>query len=88
MEKGLTGNRRVAIRNFYGPGANIYADELGWQKTDKEEARSLVSKEIWDYFICKVGLNISFYFPENDTFYGVHTEEIPCVFINFHGIES
>ena len=32
MEKELTGNRRVAIRDFYGPGANIYADELGWQK--------------------------------------------------------
>lgn len=74
---GIKGKRQVAIADFYGPGGNIYADQLGWQGEDKKEARSFVSKEIWDYFICLVGLNISFYFPENDTFYGLHTEEIP-----------
>ena len=76
MEK-VNGTRKIAIKDFYGPGESIYADQLGWQEADKKEARSLVSKEIWDYFICLVGLNISFYYPENDTFYGLHTEEIP-----------
>lgn len=77
MGKEIIGKRRIAIRDFYGPGENIYIDQLGWQNADKKEARSLISKEIWEYFVCQVGLNISFYFPENDTFYGLHTEEIP-----------
>ena len=79
MEK-IKVNRRIAIPNYYGPGRNIYEDQLGWQEDDKKEARSVVSKEIWDYFICLVGLNISFYYPGNDTFYGLHTEEYPYTF--------
>lgn len=77
MGKEIIGKRRIAIRDFYGSGENIYVDQLGWQDSEKKEARSLISKEIWEYFICTVGMNISFYFPENDTFYGLHTEEIP-----------
>lgn len=77
MGKEIIGTRRIAIPDFYGTGENIYIDQLGWQSAEKKEARSLISKEIWEYFICIVGLNISFYFPENDTFYGLHTEEIP-----------
>lgn len=77
MGKKIIGKRRIAIPDFYGRGNNIYIDQLGWQVAEKKEARSLISKEIWEYFICIVGLNISFYFPENDTFYGLHTEEIP-----------
>ena len=73
----IIGKRQIVIPNFYGMDKNIFADQLGWQDAEKKEARSLISKEIWDYFICIVGLNISFYFPENDTFYGLHTEEIP-----------
>ncbi|MDE7442390.1 MAG: hypothetical protein K2M69_09535 [Muribaculaceae bacterium] len=69
--------RRIAIPNFYGENEPIYKDQLGWQEAEKKEAGSLVSKEIWDYFVCLVGLNISFYFPENDTYYGLHTEEVP-----------
>lgn len=76
----VNGKRRVAIKDFYGPGSDIYADQLGWQEADKKEARSLISKEIWDYFVCTMGLNISFYYPGNDTFYGLHTEEIPYTF--------
>lgn len=73
----IKADRRIVVRDYYGPGQNLYADELGWRSDDKKEAGSLISKEIWEYFICTVGLNISFYFPENDTFYGLHTEEIP-----------
>lgn len=73
----VSGNRRVAIKDFYGLGEHIYVDQLGWQAEDKREARTLVSKEVWDYFVCLEGLNVAFYFPENDTFYGLHTEELP-----------
>lgn len=70
-------NRKIAISDFFGKEEHVFTDQLGWQLAEKKEAGSLVSCEIWHYFICIVGLNISFYYPENDTFYGLHTEEIP-----------
>ena len=30
---------------------NIYKDQLGWRKEDREEARSNVSKEIFEYAV-------------------------------------
>ena len=41
------------------------------------EASSLVSKEIFDFEVVQVGLNLAFYYVDNDTFYGIHTEHIP-----------
>lgn len=76
---GKRNNWQTPCRNpgFLWSGGEHLADQLGWQDAEKKEARSLISKEICEYFICTLGLNISFYFPENDTFYGLHTEEIP-----------
>lgn len=28
------GKRRIAIPDFYGPGENIYVDQLGWQDAE------------------------------------------------------
>lgn len=69
--------RKIAVENFYGEGKHIYIDELGWRPDERREARSSVSKEIFDFEIVKVGLNLSFYYIDNDTFYGIHTEELP-----------
>ncbi len=41
-------NRTVVINNFFGDGEHLYEDQLGWTKREKTEARSLVSKEIWN----------------------------------------
>lgn len=64
---------------FY-KGYPIYRDQLGWQPEQFREARSFVSKEIFDYEIVRVGLNLSFYYFDNDTFYGLHTERFPIEF--------
>ena len=69
--------RKIAIENFYGEGKHIYVDQLGWQPEERREARSSVSKEIFDFEIVQVGLNLSFYYLDNDTFYGIHSERIP-----------
>ena len=42
-----------------------------------KEARTLVAREAFQYHVEKVGLNLAFYYPETDTFYGIHTETIP-----------
>lgn len=51
-----TGNRKVVLENFYGEGKHLYEDELGWWPQSKEEAHSLVSRDIFEYEIVKVGL--------------------------------
>ena len=40
--------RKIAVENFYGDGKHIYVDELGWRPEERQEARSSVSKEIFD----------------------------------------
>lgn len=72
--------REIAVKDYAGPGNHLYKDQLGWTNCDKEEAHSLVSKDVWDYQVCLIGLNIAFYYPGNDTFYGLHTEMWPHVF--------
>lgn len=72
--------RIIAIENFYGPGKHVYEDQLGWGKEEKREARSFVSKEIFEFEIIRVGFNLAFYYIDNDTFYGLHTERLPIEF--------
>jgi len=69
--------RNTVLRNFFGEGEDLYEDQLGWSKREKKEARSLVSKEIFYFEVVIVGLNLAFYYVDNDTFYGIHTECTP-----------
>ena len=69
--------RKVVIENFFGEGEHLYEDQLGWSKREKLDARSFVSKEICDYEVVQVGLNLAFYYVDNDTFYGIHSECLP-----------
>ena len=68
---------KVLIENFWDKGKHLTAGQLGWQRPEKEEARSLVSKEIFEFEVVEVGWNMSFYYLDNDTFYGIHSECIP-----------
>lgn len=70
-------NRTVAVEDFFGENEPLYVDQLGWTAREKQEARSFVSKEIFEFEVVKVGLNLAFYYVDNDTFYGIHTECIP-----------
>lgn len=68
---------KIVLRDFFNKGEHLYEDDLGWSKWEKQEARSFVSKEIFDFEIVLVGLNLAFYYVDNDTFYGIHTECLP-----------
>lgn len=67
-------NRKIAIPNFYGKGNHIYEDELGWTAEDRREARTNVSKEIFEFQVLNVRWNLTFYYIDNDTFYEVFGE--------------
>lgn len=69
--------RKIVLPNFYGEGENIYADQLGWQLDTKQEAGSVVSREIFRFEVEEVGLNLAFYYLDDDTFYGIHRERYP-----------
>lgn len=69
--------RKVVLRNFYGEGEHIYADELGWRLDMKKEAGSVVSRDIFYYQVVETGLNLVFYDLDDDTFYGIHREQYP-----------
>ena len=66
--------RAIAIKDFYSPGEHIYEDQLGFREIMLNEARTLVAREAFKYHVEEVGLNLAFYYPENDTFYGIHRE--------------
>lgn len=72
-----TAERNVVVENFFGENEPLYEDQLGWTDREKAEARSFVSKEIFHFEVVLVGLNMAFYYVDNDTFYGIHTECTP-----------
>lgn len=61
-------NRKIAIPNFFGEGKHAYEDQIGWFEGDRKEARSNVSREVFEYNM-RIGRNLTFYFIDNDTFY-------------------
>ena len=69
--------RKIALKDFYGEGLHIYEDQIGWDEQNRREARSMVSKEIYDFFVTDMGLNLGFYYIDGDTFYGIHRERYP-----------
>ena len=73
----ISRNRKIAIEDFRGPGKHVYEDELGFRERMLSQARTLVAREAFRYHIEEVGLNLAFYYPETDTFYGIHTESLP-----------
>ena len=69
--------RKIVLRDFYGDGEHIYEDMLGWIEENKREARSLVSKEIYDFYVTRAGLKLGFYYLDDDNFYGIDVEVWP-----------
>lgn len=69
--------RKVIIENFFDDGEHLYADQLGWSKREKQEARSFISKKIFEFEVVTVGLNLAFYYVDNGNFYGIHAESVP-----------
>jgi hypothetical protein len=73
----------VIVHDFFGEGQNLEAYQLGWNLDSKLEAKSCVSKKIFDFYIEEMGMNMIFYYVEDGNFYGIHTEICPTPFFRF-----
>ena len=60
----------------YGGGCKAIIDDA-WRLRRKTEAPKCTSKEVFDYHVVEVGLNLAFYYIDDDTFYGIHSEQYP-----------
>lgn len=69
MEKRL--DRKIVVPDFYEGGDHVYEDDLGWPEYDRKEARSNVSKEIFNVQVLRRNFNVTFYYVDNDTFYAI-----------------
>ena len=66
--------RKIVVPNFYGENEHLYEDNLGWNISERQEARSNVSKHIFEHRIIEQCLNIMFYYVDNDSFYKIFGE--------------
>ena len=73
----LKKERKIVLRDFYRDGKHVYEDMLGWREINKEEARSMVSREIYDFYVTRAGLKLGFYYLDDDSFYGINREDWP-----------
>lgn len=72
--------RKIIIKDFDGPLQHLYEDMLGWQYAQKEEVKSSVSRVIFETYVIDWAHNFSFYYIDNDTFYGFHAQGNPIYF--------
>lgn len=76
-------DREIICPKFFGDGEPLYKDQLGWDQDSRLEAKSSVSKKIFNYFVVETGMNMVFYNADDGHFYGIHTELIPTPVFRF-----
>lgn len=73
-------NRKI-IENFWAVGFNgdkaVYANDLGWSETIKQDAQTDYPEAIFRYVVEIVGFNILFYWTKDNNFYTIETEKSP-----------
>lgn len=55
----------IVVKNFFGEGQNLEMWQLGWDLDSKIEAKTSVTRKIFDYFIEDLGRNMIFYYVKN-----------------------
>ena len=79
----ITLNHTVVAENYFDMGKHLEAWQLGWQFEHKYEAKSCVSKKIFNMYVDFCGRNMTFYYLGDGNFYGIHSEEIPTPVFRF-----
>ena len=75
-------DRKIIKKNFWNVGdngdRNLYEEDLGWTSNSFiQDARSDYPEDIFRYYVEMVGLNILFYWVEDENFYTIETEKDP-----------
>lgn len=76
-------DHRIVIRDFFGLGKNLEAWQIGWDIENRFEAKTSVSRKIFEYYVETLGMNLIFYNLEDRNFYGIHAEECPTPVFRF-----
>lgn len=84
----MTKNQRVIIPNFFGAEEPLLSSQIGWSEQEKREAKSSVSKKIFNYFIEDCGRNMMFYYIKDGNFYGIHAEICPTPVFRFKKVPA
>ena len=72
----------VIIPDFFGEGQPLLSNQLGWSVDQRRNAKTSVSRKVFEYFVEELGRNLIFYYVKDDNFYGIHSENCPTpVFI-------
>ncbi len=79
----MTEKTSVIIPDFFWEGIHLLSDQIGWREIEKREARSSVSKKIFNYYIEDLGRNMMFYYLGDGNFYGIHSEMCPTPVFRF-----
>lgn len=75
--------RKIIKTNFWNVGTdgdrNLYEDDLGLDSSENliQDAQSDEPEDIFRYYIEVVGLNMLFYWTEDERFYTIETEKSP-----------
>ena len=76
-------SKKIIKENFWNVGnngdRNLYEEDLGWNsgKNMVEDAQSDYPEDIFRYYVEIVGLNVLFYWAEDENFYTIETEKDP-----------
>lgn len=72
----------VVVNDFFGEGQNLEVWQLGWDIDAKIEAKTSVSRKLFEYYVEEQRRNLIFYYVKDGNFYGIHSEDCPTpVFI-------
>jgi hypothetical protein len=76
-------NHTIVVPNFFGKGKHLETWQLGWQPENRREAKSSVSKKIFNTYVEIGHYNIIFYYVGDGNFYGIHAENCPIPIFRF-----
>ncbi len=90
MNKDISGKKdhQIVVKDFFGPNENLERWQLGWSVSDRIEAKTSVSRKIFEYYVQDCGFNIVFFYLGDNCFYGIHTEICPTPVFRFKKEEA
>lgn len=78
----MTKEPEVLIHNFFGEDQPLLSNQLGWTVDQKRNAKTSVSRKVFEYFVEELQRNLIFFYVKDGNFYGIHSENCPTpVFI-------
>lgn len=84
----LKQDHHVVVKDFFGPNKNLERWQLGWGVDNRIEAKSSVSRKIFEYYVQDCGMNIIFFYLGDRCFYGIHAEISPTPVFRFKKIKA